>query len=762
MVKRRKAIGLILSILVAVTVAIGVSGCVTEKYSYLELYGTYKGEIENTDADGTVEKKEYELKLYLDGTYEAGEIRGDGKGKKEYGSFRFSPIALENYRITMKAEVAVDGNGCAETTHKSVFGSSALTHVQIAGSGYGLESDGVRLERTADDAEDNMRSNLLLGAFGGIIRDDTIEITVEESVDRVKVGDFLYFSPETDWNVYYDDKMKTKLTSKIAVLDRGNTELYLTVGDDEGYIIDFYREYENPVIFVSEGREVGRIKVAPNGEVSEESVPDIRRTGYELLGWKDGAGKLWRFGEEAAVIDGEYDEYIFVAEWQAKTYKAELKVDGDVFGVEEVIYGSGYSFPTPEKAGHTFLGWSDGEASVCDENGDGTGIWLFSEDKVFTAEWAKKKYTVTVVGETADGGTYEGDGEYEYGDEAEITVTTQKGYTFSGWYADGEKISQEKTVKISVGDGDEVLTAKFEEYFLEISVNGASGNVTVIRERRERGTEVVPVITDIPDGVWDGWYENGEKISDELEFCFIMPGADKRIEARWIADGVRTVAEFLEKIASNEKIELAADIDFGGAEWTVVPEYRGEIDGKGYAVRNITVNSTYEENGEEYAGLFGLFCGKVYDVAFENVTVDVSATNQIYAGIFAGRTDLCGTAENVTVSGELNVTAGTGFVYVGGFTGGNNGGISGVSLNCAITVRQNTENDVDICAGGFVGVASDWGVITDCDTSGTLVIEYSANGNTTVTADDFAAVAEGFAELDNNTSDIEKDIRRGN
>lgn len=759
MEKGRKVIGLLLCLALAIAVAIGVSGCVTEKYSYLELYGTYKGEIERTNADGAVEKKGYELKLYLDGTYEANEIKGDGKGKREYGSFRFSPIALENYRITMKAEVAVDGNGCAEETNKSVFGSGALTHVQIGDNAYGLESEGIKLERTADEAEDTMRSNVLLGAFGGTISDDTIEITVEESVDRVKVGDFLYFSPETDWSVYYDEKMKTKITSKIARLDRGNTELYLTVGDEDGYVIDFYREYENPVVFVSEGKEVGSIKVAPNGEIAEEDVPKIERTGYELVGWKDEAGKLWQFGKEAVAIDGAYDEYTFVAEWKAKTYNAALKVGEEVFGVEEVIYGSTYEFPTPEKEGHTFLGWSDGVELVSDKNGNGTDIWLFAEDKEFTAEWAKKKYTVTVVGETADGGTYQGYGEYEYGDEAEITVTTQNGYTFAGWYADGEKISEEKTVRIFIGDGDKVLTAKYEEYFFEIAVNGASGNVSVIRERKESGTEVVPVITDIPEGIWDGWYENNEKISEEFEYSFIMPKADKRIEARWIASGVRTVAEFTEKIALNENIELAADIDFGGAEWTVVPEYYGEIDGKGFALRNITVNKTYEESGVEYAGLFGLFGGTVYDVAFENISVEVSASNQLFAGLFAARVELSGMVRNVTVSGNLNVSTGTGFAYIGGFAGENQGEISNVSVNCEMNISQSGEPNAEIHAGGFVGHGSDWSVITDCDVSGVMKINYSANGNTTVTTDDFAAVTDDFAELENNVSDIVKDIK---
>lgn len=739
-------------------VAIGVCGCVTEKYSYLELYGTYKGEIERTAADGGIEKTGYELKLYLDGTYEANEIKGDGKGSSEYGSFRFTPIALENYRILIKAEVSVDGNGRAEETNKSVFGSQALTHVQRGGDSYGLESEGIRLERTADEAEDAMSSNVLLGAFGGTINDDTIEITVEESVDRVKVGDFLYFSPETDWSVYSDDKMKTKLSSKVARLDRGNTELYLTVGDGDGYVIDFYREYENPVVFVSEGKEVGKIKVEPNGEIKEDDVPKVEKTGYELVGWKDEAGTVWQFGKDTVLIDGEYGEYRFAAVWEARTYKAELKVGEDAFGAEEVIYGSAYEFPKPEKEGHTFLGWSDGDELVCDEYGIGTGLWLFAEDKEFTAEWAKKKYTVTAVGEIADGGTYGGCGEYEYGDEAEITVATQNGYTFAGWYEDGEKISEEKTVGISVGDGNRVLTAKFEEYFLEIAVNGASGNVSVIRERKESGTEVVPVITDIPEGIWDGWYENNEKICDDEEYRFVMPKADKRIEARWVAGGVRTASEFMEKIAANEKIELAADIDFGGAEWTVIPEYYGEIDGKGFALRNITVNQTYEENGAEYAGMFGLFCGLVYDVAFENVNVEVYANSQLYAGLFAARVDLGGMVRNVTVSGTLSVTAGTGFAYIGGFAGENRGEISNVSVNCDMNVSPNAENDADIYAGGFVGLACDWSIIKDCDVSGVMTVNCSANGNTTVTTGDFAAAAEDFAELENSVSDIVKDI----
>lgn len=744
----------------AITVAIGVGGCVTEKYSYLEIYGTYEGEIEQTNAAGVIEKKSYELRLYLDGTYEAKEIKGDGKGSKEYGSFRFSPIALENYRITVSAEVTVDGSGCATETDKSVFGEGGLTHVQISDTEYSLESEGLRLSRTVDDPEETMPENLLLGVFGGTINEDVINITVEESVDRVKVGDFLYFSPGTKWDVYYDYRMTAKLESKVARLDRGDTELYLTVGEEEEYSIAFYREYENTVVFLSEGEVVGKISVKPNGEISEKDAPSVGKTGYELIGWKDAAGKVWNFAEEAAVIDAEYGEYKFTAEWEAKTFTAKLTVDGEPFSEEEVIYNDEYAFPKPEKTGHVFSGWSDGENLITDSDGNGTDVWLFAEDKEFTAEWAKKKYTVSVVSETEDGGEYAGTGEYEYGAEAVITVTPKNGYTFAGWYADGVKLTEEKTVTVTVGDGDEVLTAVYEEYFLEITVNGAKGNLIVMPIKVEAATEVSPItfISEIPEGVWDGWYENDEKISEDENYSFVMPKADRSLEARWVADGIMTAAGFMEKIVAGEDIELTSDIDFTGVEWTVAPEYFGEIIGNGYAVRNITVNKIYEENGLEYAGLFAQFCGSVTDVAFENVNIEVSATSSVNAGLFAGRVDTLATVKNVTVSGKLTLTTTAEDTYVGGFAGENQAyEVSGVSVDCEITVLADTEKKSNVYAGGFVANASGFSFIANCEVSGTLGIQ-TANNKVTVTTDDFAAITDEFAEFENVSSDITKEI----
>ncbi len=763
MEKRRTFIGLLLCLTLALIVAVCVGGCVTEKYSYLELYGTYEGEIEKANASGTIEKKGYELKLYLDGTYEAKEIKGDGRGEREYGSFRFSPIALENYRITMSAEVAVDGNGRAEETDKSVFGTGGLTHVQKGDDEYGLESDGVRLERTVGEAEDTIPVNVLLGVFGGTVNEDVIAITVDESVDRVKVGDFLYFSPGTVWNVYYDYRMTTKLASKVARLDRGDTELYLTVGEDEEYSLDFYREYENTVVFESEGAEVGRITVKPNGEIAEDALPFVEKTGYELTGWKDEAGKVWNFAEKSAAIDAEYGKYKFTAVWEACTYNVELKVDGEVFSSEEVVFDNEYGFPTPEKAGCIFSGWSDGESLITDGDGNGTGLWQFAGDKELTAEWTKQKYTVSVVSETADGGEYTGTGEYEYGAEAVITVTPENGYTFAGWYADGEKIGEEKTVRITVGAGDEVLTAVYEEYFVVITVNGAKGNAVVINARTEVGTLASPIsfISEIPEGVWDGWYENGEKISADEDYSFLMTDEDKSLEARWVADGVRTAADFMAKIAANEDIELASDIDFAGVEWTVAPEYFGNITGNGYAVRNLTVNKIYEENGVEYAGLFAEFCGSAEDVAFENISVEVSAACSVNAGLFAGRVGVTATVRNVTVSGKLTLITAADNVYVGGFAGENRGAVEGVSVSCAITVLPESAKKSNVYAGGFVAVASALSLITDCEAGGTLRISYSANGKVTVATDDFAVMADSSAEFENVSSDITKDILVG-
>lgn len=745
---------LITAVIIAVILIFAISGCVQEKYSYLEIYGRYTGEFSEEREDGGKETTQYELKLYLDGSYEAKEERGNGEETKEYGSFIVNPIALECYRITLKSEVRVDGNGTAEENKSSILRKAGFKHEQD-GEGYALSNeDGIRLIKTEDEAEETMEANVLLGAFGGTIEENRIGITVEESVARVKVGDYLYFSPQSEWELYYDGAKTEKSESKTAALKRGLTELYVTVGSpDEWYEVDFYREYESPVEFRSEGVKVGETKVKANSEISAESVPSVAREGYGLVGWTDEEGRIWNFAEEEPTVGEGYRTYVFTAVWEAEIYTVKLK-DGDLETASvEVEYNKEYKLPDMEKEGHRFLGWSDGAELVTDDTGESLGVWNYGENKEFVAVWRKNEYSVTVESLTENGGEYTGEGQYEYGDTAEITVKPINGYTFTGWYKGNEEVSAEKTVSVGIGAADTVLTAKYTEYFVEIYVNGSDGNLDYKRIRAEAGAPFTAETPEVPESKWDGWYdENGDKASDELAYTFDMPHGDVTVEARWTAEVSSKAAEVMAKILSGETVELDSDVDMSGTEWNVTEPYYGVINGNGYALKNVTVTCAYIENQTAYIGLFPVFSGTVSNLRIENVTVTAETDKAVYAGLFAGKVSVSGQLENVKIDGSLVISAASEYVFVGGFAGGSEGKITDCSSNAEVTVETGIGTPGAIYAAGFVSEAAAYTMITGSTASGKF--SCLKDEAATLNAAGFAVLIDGNACLDGNSSEF--------
>lgn len=170
---------------------------------------------------------------------------------------------------------------------------------------------------------------------------------------------------------------------------------------------------------------------------------------------------------------------------------------------------------------------------------------------------------------------------------------------------------------------------------------------------------------------------------------------------------------------------LTDDIDMAEVEnWTPVStdadkaDNKGwmnwiDFDGQGHVIRN------FSANGGDYASFFGVLCGNVRNVGFEDVDVTCISTGSGVLGGYIGHNNftdaegnkLTSTLENVWVTGKLNVTSS----YCGGLVG-NVGGP---------TVIKNCYTNLDITStasytGGIVGRVRDALTMQNVYAAGTL------------------------------------------
>ena len=194
-------------------------------------------------------------------------------------------------------------------------------------------------------------------------------------------------------------------------------------------------------------------------------------------------------------------------------------------------------------------------------------------------------------------------------------------------------------------------------------------------------------------------------------------GADYDEEPRYTKP-VATADELFEALSVSDKeteIVLTQDIDLSGEEWSSVGMFKGTLDGKGYAIQNMT-----DENG-----LFESLDGAtIRNLKIENAAI-VAESN--HTGILAGSiaknetTPLAVTTiENVTVSGTVN----GGDYYTGGLIGAVSS-YHAVIRNC---VNYATVTSSGQQVGGIAGYAKRDTQIIDCVNEGTVSGGYFVGG----------------------------------
>ena len=170
---------------------------------------------------------------------------------------------------------------------------------------------------------------------------------------------------------------------------------------------------------------------------------------------------------------------------------------------------------------------------------------------------------------------------------------------------------------------------------------------------------------------------------------------------------------------------LNNDIDMSSvSSWTPLNVYEDaangrnwqawvDLDGRGHVIRNL------KTSGKDYGSFFGVLCGNVRNIGFEDVDVDCSNTGSGVLGGYVGHTDYSDAdrnlytscIENVWVTGKLKVSSS----YCGGFFG-NVGGPT-VMRNCYANVEITSGASL---TGGIIGRVRDALTMENCYVAGKI------------------------------------------
>ena len=146
---------------------------------------------------------------------------------------------------------------------------------------------------------------------------------------------------------------------------------------------------------------------------------------------------------------------------------------GTIEGAGVYREGETVSLSASARTGYHFVNWTENEAIVS-TNAEYT--FTARENRNLVANFQKDRYTVYITKNHLDGGTVEGDGEYEFGETATIIATANENYRFVNWTEAGEELSTEAEYSFEV-TRDRYIVANF---IYEMSVDAIKlGSISV-------------------------------------------------------------------------------------------------------------------------------------------------------------------------------------------------------------------------------------------------------------------------------------------
>lgn len=272
--------------------------------------------------------------------------------------------------------------------------------------------------------------------------------------------------------------------------------------------------------------------------VRVELFPPVK-VGYTFVGWTTA-------GQTAPVMEvvieaGTTEDRSFTAHWEKTQVTVALDANGGTVDSDslDAVYGDQYELPTPVREGHDFTGWYLAETEF-----PAVGTWSHTEDFGLVAGWEAKTYSVTFsdIAEKTDGDGWEyvkgtnWTTEYTYGESVVLPTPAREGYTFGGWYADGELVESGAWTLTE----DTELTAKWtkKRYTVIVDANGGTinvdGNPATVTVEMVFGEAIV-----LPEATLEGktctWFfrEAGEFVDSSDVWVWDRPEAELHIQALW-------------------------------------------------------------------------------------------------------------------------------------------------------------------------------------------------------------------------------------
>lgn len=193
---------------------------------------------------------------------------------------------------------------------------------------------------------------------------------------------------------------------------------------------------------------------------------------------------------------------------------------GTVTGANTYTQGQQCTLTATANTGYQFVNWTK-NGNVVSTNA--TYTFTVNEAADYVANFEILSYTVTASSIPDYGGTIDGTGTYNYGEECTLTATPNAGFNFFNWVTNLSIYSTDASITFVVTeDMSFIANFSFIEYEVLASVDPEEGGTIFKSNGNHYGDTVTLTVTPAENYVFQNWTEDGVIVSEEESFSIIL------------------------------------------------------------------------------------------------------------------------------------------------------------------------------------------------------------------------------------------------
>lgn len=273
------------------------------------------------------------------------------------------------------------------------------------------------------------------------------------------------------------------------------------------------------------------------------TVTATTNAGYTWLGWYNGDKKLTK--ELSYTFAMSAENVTYTAKWIPcpVTLDKNIEEAGTISELPDTsVEGNSVTLTASTNAGYTWLGWYNGEEKLTEELS--YTFAMPSEDVTYTAKWTYYTLTTSTNDVNAGSFTLKNNEKITLGETVAIIATTNKGYTWLGWFNGETELTKELSYTFAMPSENVTYTAKWIAcpVILEKSISEA-GTVDGLNIASKVGDEITVTATTNEGYTWLGWYNGNTKLTEELSYTFAMPSKNVTYTANWACYTLTTLTD---------------------------------------------------------------------------------------------------------------------------------------------------------------------------------------------------------------------------